>query len=117
MLKNIENEGEVMKTSGEVMQCYDFGKLASFRVGLQGLCRQTAFGVEESVWIKQHDSFIAGSPALGWLILKAEFDEAGKDLARAVRMRWLLCWFSVSLYIHLYGVKKLIIEKWNNRER
>lgn len=50
---------------GEVMRFCESRKLASFRVGLQGLCRQTAFGVEESVWIKQHDSFIAGAPLLG----------------------------------------------------
>lgn len=47
---------------GEVIRFCESGKLASFRVGLQRLCRQTLFGAEESVWIKQHDSFIAGAP-------------------------------------------------------
>lgn len=65
-----ECEGERMKRrlcvfvrrETEVIRCCESGKLASFRVGLQELRRQTTFRAERRVQIKQHDSSEAAAP-------------------------------------------------------
>lgn len=52
-------------------------------------------------------------PALGWLISKAEFDAGG----RGVGMKWHLCWFSVSAYIHVYNCLYLADSWWDGKIR